>query len=631
VGQPQTTWDDKFRVRLPHPGDGQAMRNYTEAYEYDAVGNFEKLIHQATNGSWTRTYAYDEDSLTEPATLTQSAKKSNRLSRTTIGDGVPEPYTYDAHGNMTRMDHLPLMQWDYRDQLQATAQQIINNGVPETTWYVYDASGQRVRKVTESAVTAQDTANGKKPKRIKERIYLGGFEIYRDYENDGVTKKLACETLHIMDDKQRIALVETRTQGNEPGVPARLMRYQFGNHLGSACLELDDQAQIISREEYTPYGSTAFQAGRSAAEVSLKRYRYTGKEQDGESGLYYHGARYYMPWLARWLSSDPAGLTHGVDLYSYVGNNPCTFRDPTGHAREPGHFNLVWFLGLAAGYRPKAAYLNAFYSMMPDEVKELDAIGVKTEELLQQEILSIGFMDIDSPFVQRPLVPYGSSEYTNLIQTRVHALTGGPSDVVRENTTDALLKTDPANHLRLGLLSHRYFDLMHSRIGDEKNMYPVSPVLKGWGHATALTQPDDLHRRPQLVRDVAVGYFRILKEIGESQGISPVLTEEQVSQAVDEITSLQNPSDERQIDKLREFTISLITSGSRSSSSEELRELNYMLSYRPEKEAATRWKDFMFKHYPETLGRDLSLYKVYREIQKLPSGEEKEQAQTRQR
>ena len=45
--------------------------------------------------------------------------------------------------------------------------------------------------------------------------------------------------------------------------PAQLIRYQFGNHLGSASLELDDQAQIISYEEYTPYGSTSYQAVRA--------------------------------------------------------------------------------------------------------------------------------------------------------------------------------------------------------------------------------------------------------------------------------------------------------------------------------------------------------------------------------
>ena len=43
----------KFQIHLPHPGDGQAMRRYTEQYEYDSVGNFLQLIHVAANGNWT--------------------------------------------------------------------------------------------------------------------------------------------------------------------------------------------------------------------------------------------------------------------------------------------------------------------------------------------------------------------------------------------------------------------------------------------------------------------------------------------------------------------------------------------------------------------------------------------------
>ncbi len=46
---------------------------------------------------------------------------------------------------------------------------------------------------------------------MKERVYLGGFEIYREYGGDGLEVTLERETLHIMDDKQRIALVETKT------------------------------------------------------------------------------------------------------------------------------------------------------------------------------------------------------------------------------------------------------------------------------------------------------------------------------------------------------------------------------------------------------------------------------------
>ncbi|MGF1614664.1 MAG: SpvB/TcaC N-terminal domain-containing protein [Gammaproteobacteria bacterium] len=324
---------NQFHTRLDHPGDGNAMGTYIEQYVYDAVGNILSMQHRGSDPAhpgWTRRYTYNEPSLLEPR------KQANRLSSTTVGNGAPETYAHDSHGNMIRMNHLPPMRWDYRDQLQATAQQVVNNGTPETTWYVYDASGQRVRKVTERAVNAFGTLLGRTPSRKEERIYLGGFEIYREYENDGDTVKLERETLHIMDDQQRIALVETRTldtAGNDPA-PPQLIRYQFGNHLGSASLEMDDQAQIISYEEYTPYGSTSYQAVRSQTETP-KRYRYTGKERDEESGLYYHGARYYAPWLGRWTAADPSMLLDGINLYLYVSAQPVKRYDPSGLAGKP--------------------------------------------------------------------------------------------------------------------------------------------------------------------------------------------------------------------------------------------------------------------------------------------------------
>jgi RHS repeat-associated protein len=279
---------------------------------------------------WTRRYVYNETSQLE------AGEVNNRLSATTIGL-TTETYHYDGnaglHGNMTAMPHLSSMQWDYKDQLRATSQQVVNNGgTPETTWYVYNAAGQRVRKVTERLGVTGQTG----PTLLKERIYLGNFELYRKYSGDGSTVALERETLHITDSSQkRIALVETRTQGNEPsGVPARLVRYQLGNHLGSAVLELDDQAQIISYEEYYPYGSTSYQAVRSQIETP-KRYRYTGKERDEENGLYYHGARYYASWLGRWTSCDPAGMVDGSNLYMYARDNPSVLTDPNGRQSSP--------------------------------------------------------------------------------------------------------------------------------------------------------------------------------------------------------------------------------------------------------------------------------------------------------
>jgi RHS repeat-associated protein len=68
--------------------------------------------------------------------------------------------------------------------------------------------------------------------------------------------------------------------------------------------------------------------------VSAKRYRYTGKERDEETGLYYHGARYYAPWLGRWTAADPAGMVDGPNLYEYVRGNPVRLNDPSGTQGE---------------------------------------------------------------------------------------------------------------------------------------------------------------------------------------------------------------------------------------------------------------------------------------------------------
>ena len=91
-------------------------------------------------------------------------------------------------------------------------------------------------------------------------------------------------------------------------------------------------SSIISYEEYLPFGGTSFTAGRNQTETKLKEYRFTDKERDDFSGLYYFGARYYAPWLGRWMSADPSGPVDGGNLYVYCQNNPVGRIDPDGRA-----------------------------------------------------------------------------------------------------------------------------------------------------------------------------------------------------------------------------------------------------------------------------------------------------------
>jgi RHS repeat-associated protein len=131
-----------------------------------------------------------------------------------------------------------------------------------------------------------------------------------------------------MDNRSRVAIVRVGDALPMDAAPDVKIKYQFGDHLGSSNVVVDDSGSWLNREEYLPYGETSF------GSFARKRYRFNGKERDEESGLCYHGARYYAPYLARWTSDDPEGLVDGVNLYCYCRNNPLRFTDPLGQMSQ---------------------------------------------------------------------------------------------------------------------------------------------------------------------------------------------------------------------------------------------------------------------------------------------------------
>ena len=215
--------------------------------------------------------------------------------------------------------------WNYNDMLHT-----VNLGGGGSAFYLYDANKQRSRK----------QIFNKSGKLVEDRIYLEGFEIYRHYVSSANPDEVI-ETHHVFADSQRVVIVENVKQTYNNHLPiGTLYRYQYSNHLGSACLELNETAAVISYEEYHPYGTTAYQLTNKAINIIAKRYRYTGMERDEESGLEYHSARYYLPWLGRWLSADPIGIGGGGNLYGYSECNCICFSDKLGlQAQDSGLWN----------------------------------------------------------------------------------------------------------------------------------------------------------------------------------------------------------------------------------------------------------------------------------------------------
>ena len=218
-----------------------------------------------------------------------------------------------------------------------------------STAYVYGQDGQRSNKYTANSETLYfnkmwtlhtDTGNAVKGGQYAKNIYLGETRI--------VTKL---------------------NSGIDPKYQEEYYKQYFyhSDHLGSASLISDYKGEEYQRIEYTPYGETWVEKTNNTNTEFLP-YKFTGKEQDEETGLYYYGARYLDPKYSLWISTDPAlgdyipqapvndeakknnqnlpgmgGVFNHINsnLYHYAGNNPVKYTDPDGNDIEDVDSELV--------------------------------------------------------------------------------------------------------------------------------------------------------------------------------------------------------------------------------------------------------------------------------------------------
>lgn len=134
----------------------------------------------------------------------------------------------------------------------------------------------------------------------------------------------------VMDDDFNNGIVKYR---NGLGIDDKLKMVSSGNakyflqdHLGSTTGLADSSGAITSSASYDSFGNSTNNL--------TTRYRYTGREFDSFTGLYFYRARWYDASLGRLISEDPIGFQGGdINLFAYVGNNPLKFTDPTGNSR----------------------------------------------------------------------------------------------------------------------------------------------------------------------------------------------------------------------------------------------------------------------------------------------------------
>ena len=326
-------WGDAVRRGFNSGNHGTATQDnapnltqlYWEEYSYDPVGNMLALRHGAgTAGpvAWNRRFGMGDFEPQEwganlaqwlAGTPTDWGSSGNRL--TNLGDAdQATTHRFDAAGNLVQELTNRHFAWDFADRLVAFADRPVGAAAAtKDAVYLHDARGLRIKSLVRSGTAVRETT-----------VYIDGlFEHHRRIEPGDDREN---NSLHVMDDQRRIAVLRVGQAFQDDGGPR--VRYQLADNLGSSVIALggDDFASggFVNREEFFPYGETSF------GSFARKRYRFMGKERDAESGLSYHGARYYAPWMSRWISCDPAGPRDAMQLYCFVRCNPAVLIDPSG-------------------------------------------------------------------------------------------------------------------------------------------------------------------------------------------------------------------------------------------------------------------------------------------------------------
>jgi RHS repeat-associated protein len=290
-----------------------ATEPYAETYAYDPAGNLLQLSYAAPSGSWSRRFGLGE---MEPDRWRDAP--TNRLTRLEQGAEAHD-YGFDANGNLHRQNSERRLDWDHADRLIGFTVQPGGATRPSVeARYLYGADGTRVKKWVRTSGTGEGEST----------VYIdGAFEHHR-WKKAGQSPK-SNNYIHVFDGQGRAALVRRGPAAHGDAGPP--VQYHLGDHLGSSSVVVRDDGAWVNREEYFPYGETSFGG------FARKRYRFSGKERDEQTGFCYHGARYYAPWLAKWTATDPSGISDGLNLYTYAQDNPIAFNDIDGRqAGNPG-------------------------------------------------------------------------------------------------------------------------------------------------------------------------------------------------------------------------------------------------------------------------------------------------------
>ena len=310
--------------------------NVVTNYAYDNLSHLQSVLHQLSGSTIDgATYTLDNAGNRTAKTDQHAGVTSNygydaiyELTGVTQGTNTTESYTYDPVGN--RLSSLGVSPYSVNVSNQLTS-------TPSTS-YTYDYNGNTITSVTGSNTTQYfwDFENRLKSVTLPgsggtvtfkydpfgRRIYKSsstGTSIYA-YDGDNLIEETNASG----------AVVARYSQGLTIDEPLAMLRssttsYYEADGLGSLT-SLSNTAGVLAQTyTYDSFGNTTNSSG------SLTNFfRYTGRDFDTETMLYFMRARYFDPATGRFISEDPLRFPGGIDFYTYAANSPTNLNDPFG-------------------------------------------------------------------------------------------------------------------------------------------------------------------------------------------------------------------------------------------------------------------------------------------------------------
>ena len=299
--------------------------NYSFAYNYD-----ENYAHRLINAG-DRYYKYDANGniiceqdgafdSNEPVSYHKISQEADGVYSTDYGWGLFKEDDKGGSGKANRTKYKRTYKWNERNQLVSSVDDNYN------TAYVYGQDGQRANKYTQSSET----------------LYFSKMWTLHTDSGNNVYGGQTAKNIYLGDTR----IVTKLNSGHEPTYNEEYYKqyYYHSDHLSSASLISDYKGDEYQRIEYTPYGETWVEKTSNTG-LEWLPYKFTAKELDEETGLYYYGARYLDPKYSMWISTDPAlgdylgqsskgegGIYNStnLNLYHYGNNNPVSYKDPDG-------------------------------------------------------------------------------------------------------------------------------------------------------------------------------------------------------------------------------------------------------------------------------------------------------------